>query len=759
MALNKAFNKDLGTMNVVKFNKELQKLDLNRIHSDFSKAGAAGQNAFRSMTTEILTTNMQLKQSHTLINKMAETMANTVKWGIASSVMNSFTGSVQKAYGYVKNLDSSLNDIRIVTGKSAEEMDIFAVKANKAAKALGQSTRNYTDASLIYYQQGLAEQDVQARAETTLKAANVTGQSGEAVSEQLTAVWNGYKVSASEAELYVDKLAAVAASTATDLEELSVGMGKVASAAATMGVDIDQLNGHLATVISVTRQAPESVGTAFKTIYARMSDLKLGGTDEDGLGLGDVSGTMEAMGIQVLDQTGNLRDMGEVMEDVAAKWDTWTEAQKTAMAQVMAGKRQYNNLMALFENWDMYEEAVNTSANAMGTLQNQQDIYMESTEAHLQGLSTSMEDLYDSILDEGTINTVADSLAGLADLAGNFVDAIGGGRGILLNFGSIAGRVFSKNIANGIATSITNFKGMISNTKQLNAQMEILQKFQEQAFVKNRKEDPYLDNLITKKEEVFAFNKIMSEEQQSQADNLIEITNELQNQKKSWDENVESATNFLSNVSGKEKINLTEKDLWKTKDGQKSFAKAQAQIDEYKESIEKAEGATKDFRETFDKVVKANERLGKDGNVKKLTKNYSELNKAAATYADKIEDILDKADKAGMRGAATDKARSAKIMFENAESEDDKIKAAQNMMSAYQDLINQMKAKGIEIETILGKQSNGFGDSISGKIEEVNQKWSSFISNLKGIFLLSNLSNTSSLPLKPPPKNTESDLL
>jgi hypothetical protein len=40
----------------------------------------------------------------------------------------------------------------IVTGKSADEMDRFAVKANKAAKELGASTKAYSDAALIYYQ-------------------------------------------------------------------------------------------------------------------------------------------------------------------------------------------------------------------------------------------------------------------------------------------------------------------------------------------------------------------------------------------------------------------------------------------------------------------------------------------------------------------------------------------------------------------------------------------------------------------------------
>ena len=48
--------------------------------------------------------------------------------------MNKFVGSVQQAWGYVQHLDTSLNDIRIVTKKSADEMDDFAVKANKAAQ-------------------------------------------------------------------------------------------------------------------------------------------------------------------------------------------------------------------------------------------------------------------------------------------------------------------------------------------------------------------------------------------------------------------------------------------------------------------------------------------------------------------------------------------------------------------------------------------------------------------------------------------------
>jgi hypothetical protein len=105
---------------------------------------------------------------------MADGLKRSFGWMAASSVLNRITGSIQEAYGYVKHLDTSLNDIRIVTEYSADAMDKFAEKANKAASALGKSTTDYTEAALIYYQQGLGEEETAARTDVTLKTANVT---------------------------------------------------------------------------------------------------------------------------------------------------------------------------------------------------------------------------------------------------------------------------------------------------------------------------------------------------------------------------------------------------------------------------------------------------------------------------------------------------------------------------------------------------------------------------------------------------------
>lgn len=520
-ALEKSFNAKLNTQDLTKFQKELQisGQSIASIKASFDKAGAAGQNAFRNLTAELLTTNRQLKQSNEWLDKMAETMANTVRWSIASTAINAVTGSIQKAYSFTKELDTSLNDIRIVTGKSADEMARFAKEATVAAKNLGATTTAYTKAALIYEQQGLGAADVEARSNVTTKVANVTGQNAAETSEQLTAIWNGYKVSAAEAELYIDKVSAVAATTAADLQELSEGMGKVASAANSMGVDIDQLNASLATIISVTRQDASSIGTSLKTIFARMGDLAVDGQDEFGVTLGDVTSKMKAMGIEVLDSQGQMREMGTIIEEVAEKWGTWTRAQQQAAAVALAGKRQYNNLIALFENWDMYESAKATSAGGAGELQKQQDIYMESMQAHLNQLRVESEELYQTLMNPEGLNPLIDGLTRIVSLIENMTQGLGGGIGLLRTFGAIGLQAFGGQITRGVTRGITNVQGALKNRNEAQIEASIVKDLDGRNL-----EDDQLREIVELKKAQLQIEKSLTAEEIKASNDQIEAT-------------------------------------------------------------------------------------------------------------------------------------------------------------------------------------------------------------------------------------------
>ena len=626
-ALKQAFNTKLNTVNIETFNQSLKQsgTSIEQVYQAFRAAGSTGEAAFRSLSSSVLSTNIQLKETHNILDKMATTLANTVKWNAASAAVNGLTRSVEQAWGYVKSLDTSLNDIRIVTGKSADEMANFAVQANNAAKELGKTTTDYTNAALIYAQQGLNDKEIAERAAITLKAANVTGQSTDAVSEQLTAVWNGYKVNAEEAELYVDRLAAVAATTASDLEELSTGMSKVASAAAAMGVGEDQLAAQLSTIISVTKQAPESVGSALRTVYARISDIKAG-IDEDGVTLGNYSGKMAELGINVLDMNGNLRDMGEVMEEIGGKWGDLTREQQVYLAQTMAGQRQYNNLLALFDNFEQYNKALATAQGAAGTLQEQQDIYMESTAAHLEVLRASVEDIYDSLADTDSINGLIDGLSTAATFTANLVDGLGGGGAVLRSLGAIGVTVFSEQIAKGLNTTITNLEIGKENARQFS---EALQTVREWRGIEGL--DKTSDQLLANREQLLELARLMTPEQFAGMQTLLNDITTLGNEIQEIQSKLDPLENTLKD--------FTNTSLMDVLGNEKEIDNIISKIDDPIDSLEKLQQKVKDTKEAFrDSFGEASVLLGKSG-VNTFDEVFDEAQVKITSFLDTLHDL------------------------------------------------------------------------------------------------------------------------
>lgn len=463
--LNKATNINTGKLNLSDFisNLSQSKTSLKELSINLISAGKEGQQAFASLANSIAQAEVPLKQTNTVLKNFAQTLKNTVKWEISSKVVHGLEKTLSGAVSYVKSLNSSLNDIRIVTGYSADDMTRFAQQANKAAKELSTTTKAYADASLIYFQQGDTADMVAKKAAITTKAANVAfSASAEEMSEMLTAVWNSYQVGEEELEKYVDIMAALGAATATSTEEIATAMQKVAATANTVGVSMQQMSSIIATVSSVTREAPESIGTSFKTILARMGDLKVGKTLEDGMNLGTVSSKLAAVGVNILDTTGELKEMGGVIEELMGKWQGMTSAEKAAVAQAVAGKRQYTQLMALMENQDKYQKNMNIAENSEGTLQKQADIYAESWRAASNRMQASFEALYSKILNDKALITFANGISKITDSVSALIDVFGGLPGLLTTVGAIATKVFSNQINAGLTRTIGNISTYFS---------------------------------------------------------------------------------------------------------------------------------------------------------------------------------------------------------------------------------------------------------------------------------------------------------
>ena len=71
-----------------------------------------------------------------------------------------------------------------------------------------------------------------------------------------------------------------------------------------------------------------------------MQGLSLGETLDDGVTLNKYSTALHEVGVEILDTSGNMKDLDTILDDLGSKWDTLTSAQQTALAQTVAGKQK-----------------------------------------------------------------------------------------------------------------------------------------------------------------------------------------------------------------------------------------------------------------------------------------------------------------------------------------------------------------------------------------------------------------------------------
>lgn len=466
--LKTSTNTMTGNLDLTKFNQQIKAsgMSLSDYKQQLSLMGTAGNKAFAQLANSISQAEIPIRRSSAALKEMGTVLQNTIRWQLSSSLIHGFMGTMQHALSYAQDLNESLNKIQIVTQASDEHMANFAKSANEAAKRLNTTTTTYTDASLIYYQQGLSDKEVAERTEVTIKMANAAGVSAQKVSDQMTAVWNNFDDGSHSLEYYADVMTALGAATASSTDEISTGLSKFASVADTVGLSYENAAAALATITATTRNSADTVGTGLRTLFSRLQSVKLGETLEDGVDLTKYSAAIATMGVNILDVNGELKSMDQIIDEMGAKWQYLNNTQKTAIAQTVGGVRQYTNLIALLDNYDFYKQNQQIALNSEGTVQQQADIYAKSWEAAQKRVKASAESIYSDLLNDDFFIEMNNALANTLDYIHDVIEGFGGLKGVLLTIGTIASTSLQGTLAKGLTNIAYDLKTLTPKGRQ-----------------------------------------------------------------------------------------------------------------------------------------------------------------------------------------------------------------------------------------------------------------------------------------------------
>lgn len=461
-------------------------VSMSRFNAELIKAGTNANQMARLFTSNNMTQHMSelvksISSASTHVGvlnegfkEMRRVLSQSVKYRAAMQAQDFVLKQAQEAVRWTRELNKSLTAIQTVSQKTSAEMGRVFDLAISKSKELRTTVRQYADASLIFYQQGLADQEVERRTDITVKAARAAGDSAQSMADQLTAVWNTYQMAGDELERAASIAAKLGAATAVDFKYITDGMKIAAVAGAQMGVEYESLAAIIATVGEASRQSASTVSTAYRTIFSRFYDLKSAGTDGE-VTLGKLSSELGELGINVLDASGELKELDDVIMSTGQNWDNYSKKQQLAIAQLVGGRRQYASFLALMNNFDSYLENMSLARAEKGaeTLEAQFAISSKTVEVYAEEAAEAWSRAFYKVTNENVQKNMYATLREVGKTTEGIISSLGGIPGIL----AIIGAAFSKEIIQNLTAVAATVRDIRDPGAALTRQRTQLEQF------------------------------------------------------------------------------------------------------------------------------------------------------------------------------------------------------------------------------------------------------------------------------------------
>lgn len=401
---------------------------------------------------------------------------------IGMAIMQIFSfQQIQKVFNdfisATERLDQKMVDLQIASGYTKSNIHDMMLEFNDLAKEIGKTTEEIAEAANDWLRAGYEGQEASQLTNASMQLSTLGMINSADATSYLISVLKGWKLEATEIQGVVDKLTAVDMQAAISAGDLAEAMSRASNSAQMAGTSLDRYIAYLTTITDVTQKSAASVGESMKTVYARYQNIAAGKfvaaesdiesenyNADEWANLNDVEKALGALGINIRDSVSSFRDFDDIMDEIASKWNTYTDVQKSGIATSLAGVRQRENLLTLFENWDAVEKFEEISTNAYGTAIEKMKSYTDSVEAAKNRVTVALEKWVLALNQSDTLiwfyNAVADVSDNLVAWAGAILLSTAAMNSV--GFGSTMQNAWSKFVSSCINVSMKLDKMNIS---------------------------------------------------------------------------------------------------------------------------------------------------------------------------------------------------------------------------------------------------------------------------------------------------------
>ena len=427
---------------------ELDNKSLSELIKKLSDMGINTEQA-KQYVEQLTGTMVELGDSAKDINRANQEMEQlknqVLQFFSIGNAVQLFKRAVKSAFNTVKKLDATMTETAVVTDFTVGDMWKQLPTYTENASKLGAKINDLYAATTLYYQQGLKTNEAMALGNETIKMARIGAVESSEATQLMTAALRGFNMELNEvsAQRVNDVYSELAAVTAADTAQIGTAMSKTASIAASANMEFENTAAFLSQIIETTQEAPETAGTALKTIIARFSEVKKlreeglsSGQDDEGeiIDVNKIQTALRTVGISMDKFFSGVEGLDDVLLSLASKWDTLDFETQRYIATTAAGSRQQSRFIAMMSNYNRTVELVSAANSSAGASTEQFNKTMESLDSKINKLKNASDEFLMGLANSDVIKVTIDVLTLLIDTINDLIGVFSGGSNIAKTF-------------------------------------------------------------------------------------------------------------------------------------------------------------------------------------------------------------------------------------------------------------------------------------------------------------------------------------
>lgn len=409
-------------------------------------------------------------------------------WQVMGNAIAGLKRSFTEALETMKDVDDEMVTIRKVTGATTEELNRIEKQAYDTASAYGVAADEYLNSVANFSRAGYGEQ-ASALAELATKTQIVGDTDAETAQQFLLSMDAAYKYQGSIEQLTkgLDGANEIDNNYATSIEKIAEGLGKVAPIAAQAHVGADELTAAIGTITAVTQRSGTEAATALRALFLNIiGDTKTEIDEGVTWTTGEIAGLRDVIKVYAKDAYDAAQATGSVINPMKAiaglsqsmKDGLLTEQQLMEMVSDIGGKLRTSQLLALIQNWDMYESMLSDFAGAAGSADKEVENALDSWTRKTEILHNKWTQFVSNLVETDTIKDALDGVIGLVEFLDSDTGRLVIQIGLLVAALTLANKGFTALMNTGVGTFFGTLTSAIGGNAmaitQLTGQMKSL---------------------------------------------------------------------------------------------------------------------------------------------------------------------------------------------------------------------------------------------------------------------------------------------